>query len=317
MDKEPFLKSLQKFLSFKGRIKLFIVFLAISSVIWFFKKFSKEYQEEIKMKIEIVDLPKSFKIFSISDTILSLNLKATGFHFLYYYFFDNNIKISFKKAVLLDNTAVLEVGSIFNKLQDQLLGEPEILSFFPNKIKVIYQPKFSKKVPVNLPDFNLGVGYFITGISLDPDSIIITGTKKKLSKINQVDLNFKKGLPIKSTYRKKIPIQIKKNINYNSTDVSVELSVELFSEKKINIPISVSNFPKNKVLKLFPSQAELFFLSSISNFKKIREADFMIGFDYDSIEKEKKTAKLKLIKSPLDARNVRFNPKNVFFLIRE
>ena len=43
----------------------------------------------------------------------------------------------------------------------------------------------------------------------------------------------------------------------------------------------------------------------------------MIGFDYDSIEKEKKTAKLKLIKSPLDARNVRFNPKNVFFLIRE
>ena len=33
------------------------------------------------MKIEIVDVPKSYIISSISDSILNLNIKATGFSF--------------------------------------------------------------------------------------------------------------------------------------------------------------------------------------------------------------------------------------------
>tara|TARA_B100001287_G_scaffold203955_1_gene173213 strand:+ start:3259 stop:4212 length:954 start_codon:yes stop_codon:yes gene_type:complete len=317
VDKKPFLNSFQKFLSFKGRIKLFITFLAISFVIWFFKKFSKEYQEEIKMKIEIVDVPKSLKITSISDKSLSLNLKATGFHFLYYFFFDNKIKISFKKVFFDNNLGILEIASEFNRLQDQLVGETEILSFFPSKIKITYQSEFSKKVPVNPPKFNLGVGYYITKLNMDPDSIIVTGTKKNLSGINVVNLNFKSELPIKSNFREKISIDNKKNLSYDFNDVNVELTVQLFSEKKIKVPISVINYPSNKVLKLFPSQVELFFSSSISNFKKIRDSDFLIGFDYESVRKEKKTAKLKLIKSPSDARNIRFDPQNVFVLIRE
>ena len=86
-QEEPFLNSLQKALGYKGRIKMFISFVAISFVIWFFKKFSREYQEEIKMKIELVDIPRSYILSSVSDSILNLNLKTTGFQFLYYYFF--------------------------------------------------------------------------------------------------------------------------------------------------------------------------------------------------------------------------------------
>ena len=35
------------------------------------------------MKIELVDIPTSFIISSVSDSVLNLNLKATGFQFLY------------------------------------------------------------------------------------------------------------------------------------------------------------------------------------------------------------------------------------------
>ena len=66
---------------------MLISFIIFSFIIWFFKKFSKEYQEEIKMKIEVVDVPQSYIISSISDTVLNLNLKATGFQFLLLLFF--------------------------------------------------------------------------------------------------------------------------------------------------------------------------------------------------------------------------------------
>ena len=317
-QEEPFLNSLQKSLGYKGRIKMFISFVAISFVIWFFKKFSREYQEEIKIKIELVDIPRSFIISSVSDSILNLNLKATGFQFLYYYYLDNTIQISFQKAIYTNNIGQLEIASEFNKLQDQLLGEPQILSFFPSKIQIAYHPKFSKKVPIVLPKFNLDVGYSITKINLNPDSIIVTGPKNILDDIINIDLNYKNELPIKSNFLQKIPIKLKENeLSYNFIEVDVEVLVDLFSEKVLNIPISVSNFPKNRVLKLFPSQVELVFSSSINNLKKIKPSDFEVGFNYDSIDKEKNTAKINLLKSPLSADNVRFNPQDVFFLIRE
>ncbi len=317
-QKELFLDSLQKVLGYKGRIKMFFSFVAISFVIWFFKKFSKEYQEEIKMKIEFVNIPRSFIISSVSDSILNLNLKATGFQFLYYYFLDNTIQINFQKAIYSNNVGQLEIASEFNKLQEQLLGDTQILSFFPSIIEITYQPKFSKKVPILTPKFNLDVGYSITKINLNPDSIIVTGPKNILADIIHVNLNHKNESPIKSNFSQKIPIKMKGNeLSYNFTEVSVEVLVELFSEKILNIPITVSNLPKNRVLKLFPSQVELVFSSSITSLKKIKTSDFEVGFNYDSIDKEKNTTKINLLKSPLSADNVRLDPQDVFFLIRE
>jgi len=318
LQEEPYLNSFQKALSYKGRIKLFISFVALSFVIWFFSKFSKEYQEEIKMKIELIDIPKSYIISSVSDSILNLNLNATGFQFLHYFFLDNTIKISFQNAVYKNNTGSLEIASEFNKLQDQLLGDPEILSFFPSKIEINYQSEFSKKVPVAFPKFNLDIGYSITNLSLYPDSIIVTGPKNVLADVNHVDLNYKNGSTLKSNFFDKIPIKQGENeLNYNIKEVDVEVTIDLFSEKILNIPISVLNLPKSKVLKLFPSQVELVFSSSINNLKKIRPSDFKVGFNFDSIDKQKNTTEIKLLKSPLGAKNVRLNSQDIFFLIRE
>lgn len=297
---------------------MFISFVFISFVIWFFAKFSREYQEEIKMKIEIVDIPTSIIISSASDLFLNLNLKATGFQFLYYYFLDNTIKISFQNAVYKNNVGYLEIASEFNRLQDQLLGDTQILSFFPSKIEINYKPEFSKKVPILIPKFNLDLGYSITKINLTPDSIIVTGLEDVLADINHIDLNFKDESPIKSNFIEKIPINMKDNeLNYNYTEVNVEVLVNLFSEKTINVPISVLNSPKNTVFKLFPSQVELVFSSSINNLKNIKLSDFKVGFNYDSIDKEKNIAEISLLKSPLGLDNVRLNPQDVFFLIRE
>jgi YbbR domain-containing protein len=270
------------------------------------------------MEIEIVDFPQSYIVSSISDSHINLNLYATGFQFLYYYFFDNTIKISFKKALYTNNVGYLEIASEFNKLQDQLLGDSQILSFFPSSIEIKYQPEFSKKIPVLQPKFNLDFGYSITGIKLDPDSVIVSGPKNLLFEIDHVNLNYKNESLINSNFFKKIPIKkLKKNLNYNFSEVNVELFVELFSEKNLTIPISVSNFPDDTVLKLFPSEVEVVFSSTLNNLKSIKPSDFKVGFNYDSIDKGKKKVEVKLINAPPNAQNIRLNPKNVYFLIRK
>ena len=297
---------------------MFISFVAISFVIWFFKKFSKEYQEEIEMKIEIIDVPNSYIISSVSNSLLNLNIKATGFQLLYYYFLQDKIEISFQKAEYSNNKGYLKIASQINNLQQQLLSDTEILTFFPNELEITYEPESSKKVPVAYPKINLDVGYSITKFNIVPDSIFVTGPKNLLDDIDDVNLNFKNELPVKSNIFKKFSlIKKKKKLNYDFNEVDVKLYVELFSEKKLTIPISVSNLPKNMVLKLFPSEAEIIFSSTISNLKITKQSDFIVGFNYDSIDKKKKTAKVKLLNAPSTAKNVRIKPKNVFFLIRK
>ena len=132
-QEKPYLSSLQSFLIQKGRIKMFISFVAISFVIWFFKKFSKEYQEEIEMKIEIIDVPNSYIISSVSNSLLNLKIKATGFQLLYYYFLQDKIEISFQKAEYSNNKGYLKIASQINNLQQQLLSDTEILTIFPNE----------------------------------------------------------------------------------------------------------------------------------------------------------------------------------------
>ena len=125
-------------------------------------------------------------------------------------------------------------------------------------------------------------------------------------------------LPLNSNFSGKIPIlEHDKKLNYSDDYVNLKLMIDLFSEKKLSIPISVSNFPDNKVLKLFPSEVELSFSSSIGDLKNINSLDFLVGFNYDSIVKGEKTAKVKLLKAPNEAKNIRLNPNKVFFLIRE
>ena len=89
--------------------------------------------------------------------------------------------------------------------------------------------------------------------------------------------------------------------------------VDLFSEKKINYSNICFKFSKDKVLKLFPSEVELVFSSTISNLKIIKSSDFEVGFNYDSIDKGNKTAEIKLLNAPPTANNIRLNHKNVFF----
>ena len=85
-------------------------------------------------------------------------LTATGFQFLYYRFFDKQLSIDLAEARFEENKATVQLAAQFQALQEQLLGDTQIINYFPTEIEFDFQRQLTKKVPVVAPALELALG---------------------------------------------------------------------------------------------------------------------------------------------------------------
>ena len=217
MKKEPALfTSLQKASMDKGRSKFFLFFLLFSFVLWFIAKFSKEYTEIISLEMAFENIPATIIPSIQNSPKIEFTLKATGFQFLYYQFLDNRLKINMQDANFESGRAILPIAAQFQDLQEQLLGETEIVNYFPAIIEFDYQEQSTKRIALVTPDFKMALGYAITLIQFEPDSIEVIGPKDKIKSIETIQPIYESNDPIKASFESQL--------NLSSNDQLITIS---------------------------------------------------------------------------------------------
>ncbi|MGB2171723.1 MAG: hypothetical protein ACPH63_02185 [Flavobacteriaceae bacterium] len=319
MKKESdLITSLQKASLDKGRSKFFFTFLLLSFVFWFITKFSKEYTEVIQLEMSLDEVPLSIIPILSSELQIEATLKATGFQFLYYQLIDNKLKVDVENATFESGQAILPLSSQFQELQDQLLGDTQILNLYPTNLEFEYQVQASKRVPIMPPKFNLAIGYAVTQIHFEPDSIDVIGPEETINSIESYT-------PI-WTSRQKIQKRIKQYLRISPTDktltydrkrILMEIEVDQFSETQFTRPIATQNIPEGRVYKFFPNQVVITFSAPLSQLKTIQPEDFSIGIDFEEVSETENKFILKLLEAPDRAKNIRWEPKSVDYLIRQ
>lgn len=313
----PFIKSLQKASMDKGRTKFFLSFLLLSFVFWFFTKFSNEYTEVMVFSLKVEDIPGSISPVLTQDLQVEATLKASGFQFLYYQFIDNQLETKADIAIFEKGKATIPLAADFQQLQDQLLGETQILNLFPTTLEFDYQIQSSKRVPVNVPQLDLSLGYAVSAVRFIPDSIDIIGPLNKLEKIDYIIPTYVSNQSIRSSFEKSLPIlNLADGLMTETTSVIMEVDVDRFSEKSFLLPVTKRNFPKGKVVKFFPNNIKITFLAPLGQLKNIKVTDFEIGVDFSALASNKKVD-LQLFNAPENCRNLRWEPKSIEYLIRQ
>ena len=100
--------------------------------------------------------------------------------------------------------------------------------------------------------------------------------------------------------------------------VEMNVEVDMFTEKTVEVPIVGTNFPGNKILRTFPSKAKVVFRVGMSRFKGISKDDFVISVPYDEVISNKaKKLKLNLQSYPQDVTNIRILPQEVDYLLEQ
>ena len=68
----------------KGKPKMFLLFLFVTTFIWFISKFSREFTSNIKAEIDYINAPHGVIVSENNYDFVTIYFTTSGFDFLYY-----------------------------------------------------------------------------------------------------------------------------------------------------------------------------------------------------------------------------------------
>lgn len=305
------------------RIAVFSICLLIATSLWFLNALSKNYNTTVSYPIKFVNPPKNQFLANQPPNKFEFNVEAYGFTLL-----RHKLSLSFSPIVLnLSNiTKDLESNqgeftiyskNLIRKISDQVSSEISITDIQPEVFKIVLDSLRTKTVPVRInlstsfkPQFNLKYP-----VSAVPNMIKITGPSAVLDTIFAINTRHKEFHKLDASFEKTVELEFPEQISISPEKVNLKIDVERFTEKELKIPIKVLNKPENVSIKLFPSETKILFTIGLSEFDKIKPADFNAYVDYNSIESGIDNLTVKIDKNPGFIEFIRFNPEKIEFLV--
>ena len=302
----------------------FILFSFLSVIFWFMTKLSKEYDSSIKYPVSYINLPSNKLLQEKPSEYIDVRIKATGFKLI-------SSKVSPRKLTIdASNIYGKSLTNYYLLLSQQKLSVQKQLN---TGVKVAYFIKDSvhfklgvlnqKKVVVKLiSDLLFAEGFELNNsISIQPDSILLTGPKLTLDTISFVSTGLLQKKELNVSINEFLDIKEfnpDSNVSAEKDKVLITASVERFTEGSVEVPIKVINIPDGKQINTFPKFVKVTYRIALSNFNKIDSSTFLIECDYSISENNNLPYLIpKLVGSSSMIKNARISPQKIDFLINE
>ena len=305
------------------RVIVFAVCFLIATILWFLNALSKDYSTTISYPVKYVSAPANQFLANEPPSKLDLKIDAHGFTLLRY-----KLSLSFSPIILnlttITNNLNMEpagfmvnTSNLVRRISDQISSEISIVSIEPAYLRIILDSLLTKSVPVKpsyelefKPQFDLKAQ-----VSISPKQVKITGPAMVLDTIFFLRTKEETFDKLDSEITKSMEILYPENTNITPKKVTIQIPVEKFTEKKLNVPIQIQNMPENVNVKLFPSEIKLTFLVGLSEFEDITSANFQVYVDYETINSSNENLNIFIDKKPAFVEIQRFTPESVEYLI--
>ena len=217
------------------------------------------------------------------------------------------------------NTMSHNLRELIKQITQQLFSSTRITAYRPDTLEYYYSFGSHKRIPVR---FNGHIGASgqlrVSALSLRPDSVSVYALPSVLDTITAaytlpVSIN---ALGRDTTFS--VPLRRIRGAKYSPTAVRTAVRVDQITEKTVQVPVEMVNFPATKVLRTFPTKVSITFQIGTSNYNSITADNFVIVVSYDELMNNysgKFTPRLKTV--PAGVSHVRINPREVEFIIED
>lgn len=273
------------------KIKIFLFFLVLSSLIWMLIELSKTYVTTVVFNVEYTNLPKGKLVQKKPVSALELIIKGQGFTLLKYKAKKHKILLNLNNIFKYKSVSYLLPNKQITQLNSQFTNGIEVVSVLKDTIFIDLGRAVSKRVPVvpNL-DIQYKAGYnLVEDLIISPDTVLITGSKKNIDSISKLETgplkldnvyeNIEMVLDLKSPFKKN-------EITMAANQVKISGKVDKFTEGTFKIPATIINVPEGVKVITFPKEIEVIYQAGLSNFSKITKNDVSIVFDYEQYKKD-------------------------------
>ena len=300
----------------------FLFFLALSGIFWLLMTLNETYEKEIKVPIQIVDIPTDVMLTSEETDTVRITIRDRGMLLLTYMYGDilKNIKAHFKTHDQGNGNGSISATELNKLVQQRLSNSAKIINTKPDKLSFYYNTGACKRVPVRwkgrvIPEQL----HFLSNVSYSPDSITIYASEAKLDSIRMVYTEPLNYVGFHDTLVVDCKLQKIEGVKMVPNTVKTTFRTDVLTEESMdNIPIHCINMPAGKVLRTFPAKVSVKFVTGINVYRTLSPNDFKVVADYNEIkEKPSEKCNLYLQKVPQGITHTTLLTKQADYLIEE
>ncbi|MUH35295.1 YbbR-like domain-containing protein [Zobellia amurskyensis] len=307
----------------KRKVKIFLVFLFFSTLIWLINNLSRSYVSTANFDLEYVNVPEGYLFKGATDNELKVKLKAGGFQFLGFNFRHAKIAIDLADAKQKDSIFYIPQKVYRKQVERQLSASMSLVDIETDTLFVGMLAVISKKVPV-IPnvEVNMARNYLLDGkMEVQPDSITITGPSKEIDSIEKVRTNKMKLPDLDTNFSETVEIfkpKELKNTMYSASEVELAAKIARFSEKVFEVTIKTVHFPNGIDVKTFPDKVGVVCKAKLDRLKKLEVSDFEVIADYGQLKDgNTDVLELELRKKPSGLHSVKLQQSSVEYILNK
>lgn len=320
-EQHKILKRVKRLLLTKDAF-IFLFFLVLAGAFWFVQSLDQQRETMLRIPVDYMGIPEDVELVKGLPNRIDVTIRDEGLTLLKYNKSNTvPLALDLERVYFAKGRIVITADQLKNRISRYVLPTTAVLKIDPDSIVVEYFKLETAKLPIKLKgDVKLSSQYVMSdSVRIEPSHVKVFGPKDAVDTMTAV---FTEKVDLKSvddTTLVKVKLEKPKpGIKYEFDDVNVGIFVEMFTEKKIDIPITIINAPDNVNVRLFPHTVSVTYNIGISNFNRVKENDIQVIFDYaEAKELHKRRYELQIKNNSKYISSIRSTPERVEFLIEE
>lgn len=302
---------------------IFLFFFLVSATFWLLQSLNETYDVELKVPLNLENVPSDVVITSELPSFLNVTMKDKGTVLVRYIYGMEQMPIHVDYNDYDDGRksgrVFVSVLDVQKKMQAQLLSSTRIVSLKPDTLEYFFNKGARKKVPVRLAGVvDTSPEYYLQGVEFTPDSVEVLAPTAILDTINEAFIMPVNLTDLSSSEKTIKSLHRARGAKYIPDNVEMNIMVDMYTEKTVEVPVFGVNFPGSKDLRTFPSKVKITFRVGMSQFKEITADDFVLAVAYEDLLKDKGSKiQMRLKSMPSGVSNVRIEPSEVDYLIEQ
>ncbi len=301
---------------------VFCFFLLLSGGFWLSMTLDETYEREFSVPVRMARVPDNV-IFSteVEDT-LTFTLSDKGFAMLGYMHGKRLRPLVIDFPLYANRTkgrGTVPVAEVQNLISKMLLSSTRIVSASPDRMDFAFSYGTSKVVPVSLQaNVTAAKNRYLWQTLVDPEEVKVFADKRMLAGMTTIPTEEVDVDELKDSVEMLIPLQHASGVKCIPDTVRVVLKADVIVERSVEVPLTVVNAPRDKIVRLVPDKVKVYYNVGGAAADKVRKEQFRVTVNYQEVsEKPSEPCKVHLQSSPSEVSNVRLDDVRVTYLVEQ
>jgi YbbR domain-containing protein len=305
----------------RRRLSAFITCLVFAIFAWLFTTLSNPYKFTIKQVLTFRNAPQKRAFHPLQSDTVNTIVQGTGWQMLFSKFNDDKKVVSVDLHTL-DSKNYVVLSTQLKQINAKRDVEHEIIAINPDTLFFDFSNRTIKKVPIELVTAIKYQKQFAQSddIVLMPKYVTISGPAEVLNKITswKTDSIILNGA--NEDFNSRINLRGVKegNLNIVPKSVIVNIPIDEYTEKTIEVPVKLINNHNYYDVKVFPQKVKVTLTTSLNNYPDLNEDDFEAVADLELWRHNGYSVlPVKVTRLPSYSKVVKIEPQNIDFIIKK